>query len=190
MAANAEVSSLDARNARGALSEAKAQAGGLGGGEILGHCSKALAALEGLVAVGDASSVSKSISSADVARCGERIGRPRKGRCRWLECMQLAEDGRGSFCPACSTTSAGRSADSSIERETFQERLRSAGLLVPVLGEAAEGVRRGKRGGPSEIILPLVIHLLPCAHRDAIASIDNQDTYNHFGLLHRDPRTS
>ena len=140
VAATAEVSSRMLRNARGALSEAKAQAGAPSE-EILGHCSKALAALEGLVAGGDASSVSKSISSADVARCGERIGDHVKAVQMLAEAAQLAEDGKRQFLSGVlHNICRALSADSSIERETFQERLRSAGLLVPVLGEeAAEG---------------------------------------------------
>ena len=191
VAANAEVSSRMLRNARGALSEAKAQAGAPSE-EILGHCSKALAALEGLVAGGDASSVSKSISSADVARCGERIGDHVKAVQMLAEAAQLAEDGKRQFLSGVlHNICRALSADSSIERETFQERLRSAGLLVPVLGEeAAEGGEKREReeGVPqrSSYLSSFISYL---AHiGDAIASIDNQDTYNHFGLLHRDPR--
>ena len=62
-------------------------------------------------------------------------------------CQVLAEDGKRQFLSGVlHNICRALSADSSIERETFQERLRSAGLLEPVLGEeAAEGGEKRER---------------------------------------------
>ena len=157
---------------------------------MLGFCRETMAALSG-VSEGEVRSIPKVISSADVGDRCRTLGAHVKAVRMLTGALQCAKEGKRQFlsgvlhniCRALST-------DSRIERESFRQRLQSAGLLLPLLRAGAPSTSDGAPPSPppphAQFLSSFISYL---AHiGDAIASVDSQDTYNHFNLLARDPR--
>ena len=75
------------------------------------------------------------------------------------------------------------SADGSVKSESFKGRLQSNGLGLQKLQESSPGEEGLQHWRYVSTFISYLAHI-----GDAIASVDNQDTYNHFNLLTRDPK--
>ena len=150
---------------------------------VLQLCENVISALSDL-SKEDIRSVSEYICSANVKERGQDLGKQAKAVQMLVEALQFSKDGKKQFLSGVlHNICRALLADSCIKSESFKSRLTSVGILNQLLQDAS---LEDENTQPAEYLSTFISYL---AHiGDAIASVDGQDTYNHFNLLSRDPR--
>jgi hypothetical protein len=152
---------------------------------ILNLCNEVLGALSAAVSNVEIPTIPKLVSSVDILKNGPDLGQHAKAVQMLLEALKIAEEGKKQFLSGVlHNICRALSSDGSVKSESFKGRLQSTGLGLQKLQEKSQGGDEGLQHW--QYVSTFISYL---AHiGDAIASVDNQDTYNHFNLLTRDPK--
>ena len=151
---------------------------------ILDLCDKVLSAIS-QPSKKEVASVPKRLTSANLQDNASSVGEHTKAVQMLLEALKMAKDGRKQFLSGVlHNICRALSVDGGIRSETFKGRLHSVGLCHQLLSNNCVNIEQEPQHWDyMSTFISYLAHI-----GDAIASVDNQDTYNHFNLLQKDPK--